>query len=638
MSETQATAFKFQAEIRQLLHILAHSLYTDREIFVRELISNASDALHRVQFEMLTNREVTSPEAELAIRIEVDEANRRITIHDSGIGMNHDELIENLGTIAHSGVGTFIKDLESGDQKASDIIGQFGVGFYSVFMAADQVRVITRSYRPDSEAYEWVSSAGDSYTIAPAERAERGTSVIVQLKEDAAEFANTWKLEQVIRKHSNYIPFPIYLGDREVNQKTALWRQMPSEVDEEKHDAFYRQLTLDPDAPLLRLHVNTDAPVQVYALLYVPSHREGGPLSARNDYGLKLYTKKVLIQDYSKELLPSYFRFVEGVVDTEELPLNISRETIQSSRAMDRVRKVLETRLLRELERLAKERPDDYVRFWQEFGLFIKEGVTTDFAGREKLLPLLRFHSSQGTAEELVSLAEYRSRMGVEQEAIYYLLGEDLTSVATSPHLDYFRAHNVEVLYLVDPLDSLMMSALNEYDDKPFKNVDDAGLDLPEVESSDTAGDESLPTKDFDRLKERCVDVLGDRIVQVRETRLLKDSPCRLVTPEDDPSRDMQRVYRLLNQEFQVPKKILELNRRHSLIRNLAHLVVDRLDDPLINLTIEQLYENGLLIEGIHPNPAAMTPRIQTLLEKAVAQAAGDEAQVGDAEEASESE
>ncbi len=610
-------AFEYRAEIRQLLHILAHSLYTDREIFLRELISNASDALHRIQFEMHTNREVVSPEAELAIHIDIDDEAKTITVSDSGIGMTREELIENLGTIAHSGVGAYLRDLGEEETPAADIIGQFGVGFYSAFMVADELRVVSRSFRPEAEPFEWVSSAGDSYTIGPAEREARGTSVIVQLKEDAAEFANTWKLEQIIKKHSNYIPFPIYLGDRVINQKTALWRQLPSEVPDEKHHEFYRQLTLDFEKPLTHLHINTDAPVQVFALLYIPSKRERGPLALRTDFGLRLYAKKVLIQEYAKDLLPNHFRFMEGVVDTEELPLNISRETIQSSRAMERVRKVLETRVLGTLKKQAEDESDTYAHFWKEFGVFIKEGVATDFAGRDKLLPLLRFHSSRSQDGGLVSLADYVGRMKESQNAIYYLLGEDLTSVASSPHLDYFRAHDIEVLYLVDPIDSFMVMSLQDYEGKSFQNVDDAGLELPEQEVEAPEADR-LPEKDFDRLKERCVDVLGDRITQVREARLLKDSPCRLVSPEDARSREMQRVYRILNQEFEVPKKILELNRRHPLIQNLTRLVVERPDEPLINPVIEQLYENGLLIEGIHPNPAAMAPRIQSLLEAAV--------------------
>ncbi len=626
----QAEAFEYRAEIRQLLNILAHSLYTNQEIFLRELISNASDALHRVQFEMLTNREVASPEIELAIHVQIDEDAKTITISDGGIGMTREELIENLGTIAHSGVEAFLSSLQEENRPDADMIGQFGVGFYSVFMVAKEARVVSRSYRPDEEAFEWISAAGDGYTIAPAERDERGTSVTLRLKEEAVEFVSNWKLEQIITKHSNYIPFPIYLNDRVINQQTAVWRQLPSEMTDEKHNEFYRQLTLDFEEPLVRIHINTDAPLQVYALLYIPSRRERGPFGRQTDLGLRLYSKKVLIQEHAKGLLPNHLRFVEGVVDTEELPLNISRETIQSSRAMERVRKVLETRLLKELGQLAKDEPDRYTRFWTEFGVFIREGVATDFSGRDKLKPLLRFVSSfeaaarsEGEKGEamLVSLAECVGRMGKDQKRIFYLLGEDLISVASSPHLDYFRANHLEVLYLVDPMDSFMLMGLEEYEGFPFQNVDDAGLELTEKRRDETEADAEpgLSDADFGQFRERCAAILGDRITEVRETKVLTESPCRLVSPGDAPSRDMQRVHRMLKPDFQAPRKIFELNRHHPLIRNLTTLVVSRPDEPLIDTAIEQLYDSGLLIEGTHPNPAAMAPRVQSLLEIAAA-------------------
>jgi molecular chaperone HtpG len=597
---------------------------------LRELISNASDALHRIQFEMLTNREVATPEVELAIHVQVDEDAKTITISDGGYGMTREELIENLGTIAHSGVEAFLSSLQEENRPDADMIGRFGVGFYSAFMVAEEVRVVSRSYRPDEEVFEWISAAGDGYTIAPAERDERGTSVTLKLKEEAFEYVSNWKLEQIITKHSNYIPFPIYLNDRVINQQTAIWRQLASEMTDEKYNEFYRQLTLDFEEPLACIHINTDAPLQVYALLYIPSRRERGPFGQLTDFGLRLYSKKVLIQEHAKELLPNHLRFVEGVVDTEELPLNISRETIQSSRAMERVRKVLETRLLKELGQLAKDDADRYARFWREFGVFIREGVATDSSGRDKLKPLLRFASSFADAarsdEEkgeapLVSLAEYVGRIGKDQKKIFYLLGQDLTSVVSSPHLDYFRANDLEVLYLVDPMDSFMLMGLQAYEGFPFQNVDDAGLELPEKRRDETEGDAEpgLSDADFGQFRERCAAILGDRITDVRETKVLTESPCRLVSPRDAPSRDMQRVHRILTPDFQAPRKIFELNRRHPLIQNLATLVVSRPDEPLIDTAIEQLYDSGLLIEGIHPNPAAMAPRVQSLLEMAAA-------------------
>jgi molecular chaperone HtpG len=623
-----AASFEFKAEIQQLLHILVHSLYTEREIFLRELLSNASDALNRVQFEMLTNPDVLDPDAALAIHIEVDEEARTLTISDTGIGMARDEIVEDLGTIAHSGAAAFLQQLEQQQRPSLELIGQFGVGFYSVFMVAEQVRVLSRSYRPEAEAVEWISDGGTSYHLGPADKPDRGTRIEVKLKEDAAEFVATWRLEQIVRKHSDYVAFPIYVGDKAepVNRQTALWRQPPSEVTAEQYDDFYKHLTLDIEGPLLHAHLLTDAPVNMRSILYVPSRRERGFLSPRTDHGLQLYIHNVLIQEYNKDLLPNCFRFIEGVVESEDLPLNISRETVQSSAVGRRIQKALMRKLLRELETLAQEDTEAYATFWSEFGPFIKEGVATtpvggaaiEAAAQEDLLPLLRFYSSR-SGDDLVSLAEYTGRMAEDQRAIYYVLGDDLRSVARSPHLDYFRAHDIEVLYLVDPIDSFVAVSLQEYDGKPLKNVDDAGLELPTEGGAAEDAAEALPEADFNRVVGRFVKVLGDRVVEVRESKVLRDSPCRLVSPDDAPAREMSRVYRMLGQEFEAPKRILEINRRHPIIGNLARLVSDSPELEIIDPTIEQLYENQLLMEGLHPNPTDMIPRIQQLMEAATA-------------------
>jgi molecular chaperone HtpG len=621
---TQVKSLAFRAEIQQLLHILAHSLYTDREIFLRELISNASDALHRVRFEMLTNQDVLDPEAELAIHLSFDEGAKTITVSDSGIGMNREELVENLGTIAQSGARTFLQSLEEAE-RPSDVIGQFGVGFYSVFMVAQEVRVTSRSFRPEDQAWTWRSQGENTFTVEAAEKSERGTTIEIQLKDDAVEFAQGYRLEQIVKKHSDFVAYPIYLdakvdGERQsrvINQQTALWRQSPQEVTDEQYNDFYRQLTLDFQAPLLHMHLATDAPVQTFAILYVPRKRERGVLSLRTDHGLKLYSRKVLIQEYNKDLLPGYLRFVEGVVDSEDLPLNVSRESVQTNLLMSRIGRILRRRLISALETMAEERPEDYATFWREFGAFVKEGVAAEPVSRDELLNLLRFHSSRD-GESLVSLAEYVERMGEAQESIYYILGQDLTSVANSPHLDYFEAHDIEVLYLVDPIDSFMVMSLREFEDKPLRNVDDADLDLPAGEAPPET-EEDIQGDELARLIQRFERVLGDRVVEVRESTLLTDSPCRLVSPGDAPDRDMQRVQRLLNQSFEVPKKIIELNRRHPLIRNLAHLVEDQPQEALIDMAIEQLYDSALLMEGLHPNPATMVPRVQQLMEQAAA-------------------
>jgi molecular chaperone HtpG len=611
-------SFEFKAEIQQLLSILVHSLYTEREIFLRELLSNASDALNRIQFEMLTNRDVVDPDAELAIHVQADEDAKTIVVSDSGIGMSHEEIVEDLGTIAHSGAAAFLKQLEDDKRPSLELIGQFGVGFYSVFMVAEEVRVVSRSYRPDAEAVEWVSDGGTDYRLGPAEKADRGTRIEIKLEEDAAEFASTWRLEQIIRKHSDYVAFPVYVGDNKeaVNRQTALWRQPPREVADDQYDEFYKHLTLDLEGPLLHSHLLADAPLDVRSILFIPARRERGFLGLRTDHGLKLYIHNVLIQEYNKDLLPNHFRFVEGVIESEDLPLNISRETVQSSPAARRIQRALVRRLVKDLEVLAEEMPDNYAAFWGEFGPFLKEGVAADPTAKGDLLPLLRFHSSR-SGDSLISLADYVERMAEDQDAIYYVLGEDLKSVARSAHLDYFKAYDVEVLYLVDPIDSFVAVALQEYDGKPLKNVDDAALVLPKKDEAEEEPAETLPEADFNRVVGRLVKVLGDRVIEVRESKVLKDSPCRLVSPDDTPARDMSRVYRMLGQEFEVPKRILEINRRHPIIVNVARLVSETPEAEIIDPTIEQLFENQLLMEGLHPNPVEMIPRIQQLMEAA---------------------
>jgi molecular chaperone HtpG len=614
-AEKTAESFEFKAEIQQLLNILVHSLYTEREIFLRELISNAADALNRVKFEMLTNRDVLDAEAELAIHLAADPEAGTITISDTGIGMTRQEIVQDLGTIAHSGVAAFLRQLQEEQRPSVELIGQFGVGFYSVFMVAEEVRIISRSYRPEAEAVAWTSDGGAEYRVEPAEQEARGTRIEVRLKEDAHEFANTWRLEQIVKAHSDFVGFPIYVGDKAepANRQTAPWRQAPQAVEEEQYYDFYRQLTLDPDKPLLYAHLSTDAPVNIRSILYVPATRERGVLALRTDTGLQLYVHNVLIQQYNKDLLPNHFRFVEGVVESEDLPLNISREAIQSSPAARRIQRALAHKLVRELGAAAEEKPEVYTTFWREFGPFLKEGVVTDPTAQKDLLPLLRFQSSR-SGEELISLGQYVARMPDDQTAIYYVLGEDLRSVARSPHLDYFRAREIEVLYLVDPIDSFLAAALKEFEGKPLKNVDDAGLELPAEEPVEDEAGPVVPEADFNRVVSRFVQVLGDRVLEVRESKVLRDSPCRLVSPEDAPAREMSRLYRMLGQDFEVPKRILEINRSHPIIVNLARLVTRAPEDEAVEPTIELLFESQLLLEGLHPNPTDMIPRIQQLM------------------------
>lgn len=614
----EETAYQFKAEIRQLLDILVHSLYKEREIFLRELISNASDALTRMQFEMLTNQDVLDPEAELAIHIDVVEEGdeKTLVVKDSGIGMTRDELVTNLGTIAQSGAREFLKKVQESEAKASEIIGQFGVGFYSVFMAAEEVRVVSRSYQKDAEAAAWVSTGGDEFRIETAEKADRGTEIHIKLKNDAEEFANEWSLKQIVKRHSDYVGYPIYVGEDQANQQKSLWRQSPSEVEPDAYKQFYQQFSLDFEEPLATIHLSSDAPIHVRALLFVPSKREKSILSPRKEPGVKLYSHNVLIQEYCQDIFPKWLEFVDGVVDSEDLPLNVSRETIQNTRLMRQLGKTLRRRVLKELEETAEKEPEKYKKFWEQFGRTFKEGLATNPSDKEEMLPFFRFYSSKSNGQ-LTSLAAYVERMPEEQTDIYYVLGDDRKSVANSPHLDPFKARDLEVLYWVDPLDPFIAPMLTEYDDKPIKNIDDASLELPDVAEQDepeTEGEETAET-DFNRFIGRCVTTLGDRVTEVRASKVLRNSPVRLVSPEDAQNQAMQRIYRLMEQEYEIPKKIMEVNRRHPLIASLAHLVSEQPENELINLAIEQLYDSALVQEGLHPDPAGMLPRIQQLME-----------------------
>lgn len=617
--ETSQQALTFKAEVQQVLQILAHSLYTDREIFLRELVSNASDALNRVQFEMLTNREVRDPEAELAVRIEADSEARTVTISDTGIGMTRDEMVEHLGTIAQSSARAFVQQTkENNKASASEIIGQFGVGFYSVFMVADKISVVSRSYRPEAEAAMWESTGGDSYTVGPAEREARGTTVTLHLKEDASEFASTWRLEQIVKRHSDFVAFPVYIGERQINQQKALWRRAPREVEPEQYKNLYRQLTLDSDEPLLQIHLSTDAPVDLHSILFVPAKRERGMIERRVEGSIKLYSRKVLIVEDAKDLLPSYFRFVEGVVDSEDLPLNVSRESVQkdaraSGSILQRLRKTLTGRLHRELNELAEKDAEKFAAFWREFGVFIKEGIASDYESRTELLKLLRFNTTT-SGEALATLADYKSRVVEGQNEIYYVMGSNLEAAQASPHLDPFRARGIEVLLLHDIMDGFMLGGLRDYEGMRLRNVDEAELELP-GEAAPTGP--QLSDAEFATLAERVAATLGERLKEVRASKVLRDSPARLVSDEDSGGREMQRIQQMLGRDASPQPRILELNPGHPLVMALAQRAQTGDDEGLIAAATEQLYDNALLLEGLHQNPASMVPRILKLMEAA---------------------
>lgn len=621
MSETSAPPIAFKAEIRQLLDILIHSLYSDREIFLREMVSNASDALNRLRFEMLTNRDVYQPDAELAVTITSDKDAKTITITDTGIGMTAQELTTNLGTIAQSGAREFIQAAKETQTNLTDIIGQFGVGFYSAFMVAESVQVVSRSYRPDAEAAQWESTGGDTFTVTPAEKADRGTTITIHLKEDAVEFADEWKLRQIVRKHSDFVAFPVYVGEGEnrqqANHVTAIWRQPAREVKPEEYEEFYKQLTLEIEKPLAHAHIITDAPVQLYGLLFIPGTNQRGILSLRKEDGIKLYARKVLIQEYYKDLLPEYYRFVQGVVDSEDIPLNVSRELVQNNPVMARLKKILTGRVTSMLKSLAddQENPDKYLKFWETFGDHVKQGIAMEQTDRESLYPLLRFRTT-AQPDKFSSLTDYVGRMKPGQKKIFYLIGDDPRSMARSPHLDYFRENGYEVILFTDIVDSFMLLGLQKYQDFDLQNVAAADLELPEPDKDKPAEDSTpMPDADFSSLVDRFKTQLGDRVSDVRATERLRGSIARLVDPDGTMGQEMQRVYKILEKDYETPKKVLELNPRHP---TLAALVSRPADEALAQTMIEQIYESALLIEGLHPDPASMIPRIEALMAAAL--------------------
>ena len=617
MADTNAPSqqFSFKAETKQLLNILAHSLYKDREVFLRELLSNASDALNRLRFEMVTNRNILDSNVDLKINITADKESRMLTIQDTGIGMTRDEMIENLGTIAQSGARKFLDATKDQKLDFSQVIGQFGVGFYSVFMAAEWVRVTSHSFDPEAEAVSWYATGDDNYQIEKSDMSERGTKVEIKLKEDAIEFAEEYRLKNIIHKHSDYIGFPIYLGEGKdaVNKQTSLWRTSKQEVTDEQYKEFYRQTTLDFEDALMHVHTSTDAPVQLYALLYIPSKLERGVFALRKDDGLKLYSRNILIDDYNKDLLPDYLRFVQGVVDSEDLPLNVSRETVQSSGLMPKLKKVLTNQVIKELENLAKNDVEKYHAFWQEFGVYLKQGIAATPADAESINPLLRFKTNLNP-ETWSSLDEYVSRMKEGQKEIFYIIGDDQKSVLRSPHLDYFHSQGTEVLLLTDPMDSFMLMGLHKYKDFELKNVAQAEIDTTQ-KPKDQPEAEKIPDADFNSLVERFKQVLGDNITDVRASNRLYESVARLADADANANPELQRVYKYLGKEYEIPKKVLELNPAHNILKNLLKL---ESGSELQNIIIEQIYDSALLVEGLHPDPSSIAARVQQIMEAAL--------------------
>jgi molecular chaperone HtpG len=622
--QSEKQQFTFQAEVSQLLNILAHSLYQSKEIAVRELISNASDALDKMRHLALTDPRFRD-EAPLEIVVERDKESGTLTIRDNGIGMTRDELVANLGTIAHSGSADFLRKLTEGAGADVSLIGQFGVGFYSAFMVSDTVRVLTRSYS-EASGWEWESDGTGSFTITPAEGLERGTRVVLRLKDDVRDFAEPWRIKQILQKYSNFVRHPIQLDGEVVNRQKAIWVEPPRQVGEEEYTQFYQHLAhRDDEKPLWYIHLSVDSPLQFHALVYCPPTNYEILGFGRLEHGMNLCARRVLVQHDCRDLVPEYLRFLWGVVDSEDLSLNVARESLQDRKVFQTIRATIVRSVLDRLDQLAEKDPKGYQGFYRQFGRMLKEGAHVDMVHRPRLARLLRFLSSHDDdPDKPTSLDAYVARCGEGQKAIYYLGGPDLTAIRNNPNLEIFRKRGIEVLYLIDPIDEFVMSSLGKYQDRPLVPIDEADLELPDEpekprdESGETPPrpeDEAESPPGFDRVLELFREALKGSVEDVRRSVRLTDSPCCLVRSEGTMSAHMQNLLRSVDRSVPAARLILEVNPSAELIERLSALAAGGGQDDLIRECGRQLHANALLLEGMLPDPQAMAARVQRLME-----------------------
>jgi molecular chaperone HtpG len=603
--------FEFQAEIKQLLDIVIHSLYTEKEIFVRELVSNASDALEKLRHTQLTEKEIFDDKLELEINVTTDDKAKTITIQDFGIGMSREELVKNLGTIAHSGSKAFLKALGEGGAKNSNLIGQFGVGFYSAFMVAQRVRVYSHSWKAGEAGHVWTSDGSGTYEIEPSDGERRGTKIVIELKDECADFAADHRIKEILERYSAFVSFPINLNGKRVNTIQALWLRNKNEIKDEEYTEFYKFQSHAYEAPRLRLHFSADAPLAINALLFVPEENTEKLGFARLEPAVSLYCRKVLIDAKPKQLLPEWLRFLKGVVDSEDLPLNISRETMQDKALIEKLSKVITKRFLKFLEEEAKNRPEGYDAFYKEFGIFLKEGAAMDFSHKDQLVKLLRFESSRTDAGKTTSLADYVSRMGADQKEIYYLMGPSRAAIEAGPYLEGFKARNLEVLFCHEAVDEYVMNNVREFDGKKLTAADHADVklsDLPKPEGG-------LSEAEVKALNSWLKDTLGDQVAEVKASDRLVDSPVLALNADKFMSPHMRRMMKAMNREgAESPLRVnLEINPRHAVIRRLHETRTANPDRA--KLVAAQLLDNALISAGLLDDATAMVARLNKLLE-----------------------
>ena len=606
---TEEHTHSFQAEVRQLLDIVIHSLYTDKEIFVRELVSNASDALEKMRLRQLTEKEFFEPDRELSIEISVDEEANTLTIADSGIGMNKDELVENLGTIAHSGTKAFLEKMKEGGSDA-DVIGQFGVGFYSAFMAADKVEVATHSWENGTGGHTWSSDGATGYSIDENADAKRGCSIVIHLKEGMEEFSKVSRIKSILEKYSNFVSFPIKLNDEHINKVEALWLKSKKDITTEQYSEFYKFTAKAFDEPRYTMHFSADAPLAINALLFTPTENTEQFGMGQMEAGVSLYCRKVLIDAKPEKLLPEWLRFLKGVIDSEDLPLNISRESMQDSALVQKLNKMITKRYLKFLEKEAKDNPESYLDFYKKFSRFLKEGIATSYEHQEQLGSLLRFESSLEEKGEFTNFAQYIDRAKDEQEEIYYLTGVSRDSIESGPYLEAFKARGLEVCFFTEPVDQYVMEALPEFKGKKLVSADRAEIDLDDVE----AEGEALGEKETKNVIEFLEKELGERIEKVEVSGRLVDSPVAALTPKDAPNAQMRAMMESMGQGMPMSKATLEINPRHAVIHGLHQLIEN--DNDTAQLIAQQLTDNALLTAGLLENPHQMSSRMNQLIEK----------------------
>ncbi|MES2407632.1 MAG: molecular chaperone HtpG [Pseudomonadota bacterium] len=626
--EAHKETLGFQAEVKQLLNLMIHSLYSNKEIFLRELISNASDAADKLRFEALSDDALWENDPELRIRIAFDKDARTVTISDNGIGMNRQEVIEHIGTIAKSGTRQFF-DALSGDQaKDSHLIGQFGVGFYSAFLVADKVTLITRRAGLGAEhAVQWESAGEGDYTLETVEKSGRGTDVILHLRADEDELLSSYKLQSIIRKYSDHITLPIVMKKEEwdaekketvvkdeeeaINQASALWARPKNEITPEQYEEFYKHVAHDYEAPLAYIHARVEGKQEYTQLLYIPAHAPFDMWDREQRHGIKLYVRRVFIMDDAKQLMPVYLRFVRGVIDSNDLPLNVSREILQESKDIEAIRGGSVKKVLGMLEDMATNQPEKYATFWKEFGRVIKEGVGEDFANKERIAKLIRFSSTHTDSEEqTVSLADYIGRMKEGQDKIYFVTADSFAAAKNSPHLEFFRAKGVEVLLLADRVDEWMISHLTEFDGKKLQSVAKGDLDLANLANEEEKKEQAQEADAFKDLTDKIKDSLGEQVKEVRITHRLTTSPACLVAGEHDMGGNLERLLKAAGQNVPDSKPILEINPKHALVQRLK----EQTDSDKFSDWTAILFDQSLLAEGGQlEDPAAFVRRLNDL-------------------------